>query len=323
MTAGISAIHSFCQGSTGSMLKRFIDTVREHIDGEIHLAEPLRKHTSFKVGGDAEALISPRDSNSAVWLYRFARHQGIPLTVLGAGSNVIVSDTGIEGIVMKLKGPSAGIRFIGNGRVKAGAGVLLMDLAKASAVEGLSGLEPIAGIPGTVGGAVVMNAGTDECEISDLLRHVEVLTSSGRRRVFQRNELSFHYRHSIFRESDWLILTAEFKLHADDPAKILGDIDSYVREREERLPYDVPSAGCVFKRPPGDYAGRLIEESGCKGMRIGGAVVSDRHANFIVNVGGATAADIIELITRVRKSVFERTGVYLELEQIPLGATIS
>lgn len=302
---------------------RFVGKIRESIDGDVLLSEPLCNHTTYCVGGDAEVLICPKNRRSAAWVYNFAKQERIPLVVLGAGSNVIAPDGGIEGIVLKMKTPEAEIHFIGNGRVQADSGVFLIDLARKAAREGLCGLENIAGIPGTVGGAIVMNAGTDEIEISELLHCIEVLTYAGRRRVFRKSELAFSYRHSIFRDAGWLILSAVLKLRSGDPVETIAKIDKILKEREERLPYDLPSAGSVFKRPPGDYAGRLIEEAGCKGMGVGGAVVSERHANFIVNKGNATSADIIELISRVRKKVYEKTGVYLDLEQIPLPTRVT
>jgi UDP-N-acetylmuramate dehydrogenase len=200
------------------------------------------------------------------------------------------------------------------------AGVPVLTLARTAAKKGLGGLVPIAGVPGTVGGAVLMNARVDKEDTASLLASVEVLTSSGKRRIFGRDEISFGYRTSIFKGSDWLILRAAFKLHPGDPVHLLEEIEHEWNTWRTNFPLEPPNAGSVFKRPPGDYAGRLIEEAGCKGLRVGGAVVSDRHANFILNTGEATAADISELISKVRRCTYEKTGVYLELEQIPLGS---
>ncbi|OQX91401.1 MAG: UDP-N-acetylenolpyruvoylglucosamine reductase [candidate division Zixibacteria bacterium 4484_95] len=188
-----------------------------------------------------------------------------------------------------------------------------------AARKNLVGLEAVACIPGTVGGAVVMNAGSDEGTTSDLLVRVEVVTSAGRRRVFMKNELSFGYRHSLFQGAEWLILSADFRMRHGDGTMAAEAIEAKIEERMRRYPMEFANAGSVFKRPKGDYAGRLIELSGCKGLRVGDAMVSERHANFIVNLGNATAADILGLISEVQKRVFEKTNVLLEPEQIWLG----
>lgn len=297
---------------------RIIDKIRRKIDGEVLQCEPLSRHTTYRVGGEAEVLVCAGNSDEAAWVYRFAKREGIPLTLLGAGSNVIAPDEGIEGIVLKLKSPSARIRFMEGGRVAADAGINILDLALAAAGKGLEGLRPIAGVPGTVGGAVLMNAKVVDEDTATLVDRVEVITSSGRRRVFQSKEMTFGYRKSIFQGCDWLILRAEFELRAGNPEEIVKSVESEWNRCRSNFPLDPPNAGSVFKRPAGDFAGRLIEEAGCKGLRVGGAVVSERHANFIHNVDSATTADILELISEVRRRVYRKTGIYLELEQIPL-----
>jgi len=288
------------------------------MSGTLLEKEPLSNHTTYRVGGAAELLVCPEDAEGIGWLYRFAKREGIPLVVIGAGSNVIAPDEGIEGLVLKTKRAVGGIRFTGGNRVEAEAGTGLTEFARAAAGKGLGGISSLAGIPGTVGGAVWMNAGTGEVETADLLVSVELLTSSGRRRRFKRGDLSFGYRRSIFQGSDWLILGAEFELPPGDPEGIEASIDSLIDERDRKYPMEYPSAGSVFKRPPGAFAGRLIEEAGCKGLRVGDAAVSERHANFIVNLGSAGSAEILELVALVRKRVFDETGVFLELEQIVL-----
>jgi UDP-N-acetylmuramate dehydrogenase len=280
-------------------------------------------HTTYRVGGAAEILVRPATAADAARLYRFARASGIPVTVIGAGSNVIAPDEGIAGVVIETKHALTEIAYHGSALVRAGAGVPLVDLARDAALRSLRGLEPVSCIPGTVGGAVVMNAGTRDGDTASVLERVGVCTSSGRTRIFAGSELGFGYRRSIVLGSDWLILWAELRLEPGDARDSLAAIDAQWNERKSKYPLDVPSAGSVFKRPPGDYAGRLIEASGCKGMRVGGALVSERHANFIVNTGSATASDITELIARVRKTVYDKTGTYLELEQIPLGVHAS
>jgi len=300
-----------------------LDKVRQCVRGEILLSEPLKNHTTYRVGGAAEVLVRPRTPAEAARLYALAKRSGIPLTVIGAGSNVIAPDEGIAGIVIATKGSFAKVSYAGKDTVRAEAGVALIDLAAAVARRGLGGLEPISCIPGTVGGAVVMNAGTREGDTGAVVTRVGVCTPPGRARVFEVRELGFGYRTSVLARSDWLVLWTEFRLTPADPRAVLGAMEAMRRERCEKYPLETPSAGSVFKRPPGAYAGRLIEMSGCKGMRVGDAIVSTQHANFIVNAGAATASDILELIARVRRTVYERTGTFLELEQIPLGGHAS
>jgi UDP-N-acetylmuramate dehydrogenase len=302
------------------MNKEIVRRIRETTAGGVYLDEPLARHTSYRVGGAAEVLVRPADAGDAARVYLFLKREKIPFLVIGAGSNVIAPDDGVEGAVIKTEAASARVLFPGGGRVRADAGVPFLDLVRSTAARGLAGLEPLAGIPGTVGGAVLMNAGTRDVETAQFLSRVEVLTSSGRRRMLAASECSFGYRRSVFLGTDWFVLGAEFKLVRGEPARSAKMIEEFLKEREAKYPLDTPSAGSVFKRPSGGYAGRLIEEAGCKGMRVGDAVVSAQHANFILNAGAATAADILELIGRVRAAVYEKSGVYLELEQIPLPA---
>jgi UDP-N-acetylmuramate dehydrogenase len=296
------------------MNSEHIKIIDENLDGDILLEEPLADHTTYKVGGKAECMVCPDSPENARWIYDYVKRESIPLTILGAGSNVIAPDAGIGGVVLKLQNRSARIDFPGDDMVACDAGVTLIDLARAAAKEGLCGLEAIAGIPGTIGGAVFMNAGTKDGDTASILEKVEVVTGEGKKRDFHVDELSFGYRTSALQKTDWLILRAAFRLKRGDPYHILQHIDMIFRDRQIKYPLDQPNAGSVFKRPSGDYAGRLIEETGCKGLTVGGASVSARHANFIINSGNATASDIIELISIMRKRVYDKFGVYLELE---------
>lgn len=305
------------------MQSLLLDKVRTCVRGEILQAEPLRNHTTYRVGGAAEVLIRPRTGAEAVRLYRLAKRDGIPFTVIGAGSNVIAPDQGIDGIVVETKDCLNQMTYVERDLVRAAAGVPLSVLAREAARKGLRGLEPLSCIPGTTGGAIVMNAGTRDGDTAGLLERVGVCTSIGRMRVFEARELGFGYRKSILSGSDWLVLWAEFRLTPGDPRTSLEAIDALWEERSRKYPLETPSAGSVFKRPPNDFAGRLIEMCGCKGMRIGDAIVSEQHANFIVNAGSATASDIMALIARVRAAVYDRTGIYLELEQVPIGVHAS
>lgn len=298
-----------------------IRTIRDRIGDRLRRSVPLREHTTYRVGGEAEFFVEPADEAEAEFVYREALRLGIPLTVIGWGSNVIAPDEGIGGIVLCTRIDEAPVAFPSGGTVYAGAGAGLMAIARAAAARGLGGMEGVAGIPGTLGGAVVMNAGTNEGDIASIVVSVTAVTPSGRRRTISRDDAGFGYRRSIFQDSGWLLLGARLRLSLSEPARILDRLDSIGEERAGKFPLDIPSAGSVFKRPPGDYAGRLIEAAGCKGMRVGGAMVSDRHANFIVNAGGATAADILRLVAELRRRVFETSGVWLEMEQIPLSRT--
>jgi UDP-N-acetylmuramate dehydrogenase len=301
------------------MDKKLIQEIRKNVAGIVLPGEPLARHTTYHVGGRAGVLVCPRDADDAARVYSFVKREGVRVIVIGGGSNIIAPDEGIDGVVLKTAASSARILFLGGGRVRSDAGVPLLDLVRETAVRGLSGLEPLAGIPGTVGGAVVMNAGTRDTETAQFLRRVDVLTVPGRRRTLATAECAFGYRRSVFPGTGWFILTAEFKLRRGDAAASAEMIDAFLKEREGKYPLDLPSAGSVFRRPPGDYAGRLIEEAGCKGMRVGDAEVSRLHANFIVNRGTAKASDVMELVSAIRSRVFEKSGIYLELEQIPLS----
>lgn len=299
-----------------------IKELERNLRGSVLRSEPLGGYTTYRTGGEAEVLIEPADEKDLVTAVRYASERGVPLTVLGAGSNVIAPDAGLEGLVLVIRRGLGSIRLLAGKRVRAGAGAMLDELIDAAGEEGLAGLEELAGIPGTVGGALFMNAGTRGAEISDRLSRLTVLTCSGSKRVLSSKELCFGYRESSLTDSGWLIISADFLLRSGDPAALCERAEEIRNSRRMKYPWNLPSAGSVFKHPAGRNAGRLIEEAGCKGMRSGGASVSDMHANFIVNDGGATSADIMDLVDRVRKSVFERFGVLLELEQILLGTVM-
>jgi UDP-N-acetylmuramate dehydrogenase len=297
------------------------DPIREleqAIQGRVLRTEQLRQYTTYRTGGEAEVLIQPSREKDLVTVVRLARERGIPLVVLGAGSNVIAPDDGLDGIVVVVRGCLDSMRFLSDMKARAGAGAMLDDLIDAAGARGYAGLEELAGIPGTVGGALYMNAGTRNAEISDCLSRLSVLTESGRKLVLDRSELHFEYRKSSLQDSGWLILSAEFQLSTGRTEALRSRAEEIRKSRQKRYPWDLPNAGSVFKHPPGGNAGRLIEEAGCKGLRVGDAAVSAVHANFIVNLGKARSADIVELIDLVESRVFEKTGIHLELEQIIL-----
>lgn len=290
------------------------------ISGRVIPRCSLREYTTYRVGGPAEALVIPAGSGDLERLSFFAGREGIPLTVLGAGSNVIVPDEGIEGIVAVAPAEPPPLAISDNGAAEAESGMMLEDLIRAAAGHGLGGLTSLAGIPGTVGGALMMNAGTNDGCISDHLESVTVTGRSGSRETIPSSSLGFGYRRSALAGMDTVILGAAFRFPPGDRDYIERRVKKILEERGAKFPCDLPSAGSVFKRPEGDYAGRLIEAAGCKGMHSGGAAVSGLHANFIVNTGDASAADIVGLIELVREKVLAASGITLELEQILLPA---
>jgi UDP-N-acetylmuramate dehydrogenase len=286
--------------------------------GGVRYDEPLARHVTFRIGGPADVLLLPRSLAHLIaavaWLYR----EGRPFVLLGRGSNVLVADRGVRGIVIKTGRGQEGVRYDGR-RIVAECGVSLPQLSRAAATRGLSGLEFAAGIPGSIGGAVVMNAGAHGCAMDGVIHSVRVLTPAGEQR-WSRDALHFRYRESRLQREPGIVLEAELDLHSADPAASLARLDEWLRERGDTQPLGPPSSGCVFRNPAGEHAGRLIDTAGGKGMRVGGAVVSDRHANYILNTDGATAADVLRLIGEVRARVEERTGIDLEPEIKLIGA---
>ncbi|MBI5184237.1 MAG: UDP-N-acetylmuramate dehydrogenase [Nitrospinae bacterium] len=279
--------------------------------------EPLAPYTSFKVGGKADLMLWAEDDGQLRRSLEFAGEKGLPARVIGRGSNILVSDQGIRGVVILLDGNYRKKTLLKNGEkskeIEAGAGVVLSGLAAFALKHGLTGMECLAGIPGTLGGALLMNAGAGGREIASLVESVRVMDMEGRARNLSREEIKFGYRWSSLRDMG-IILGAKLKLAAGEAGEILKKMKEHLQWRKNSQPLEFPSAGSVFKNPPGDCAGRLIESAGLKGTRAGGAEISRKHANFIVNTGGARASDIQELIDMARKKVMEKFGINLELE---------
>jgi len=278
--------------------------------GDVRQHEPMSRHTTMKAGGNADLLVVPHDVEELRRIVLAAHRSGLPLIVLG-GSNVIVQDGGITGVVVKLSRVNR-IRMIGSHRIEAEAGVLLPRLARAAARAGLSGLEFAIGIPGTVGGSIVMNAGTREGELAPRIDSVTLMRPDGELVILEREALHFRYRHAELPQG--CVVSARFDLKPSPAVEIEAAMKRMLDARSSTQPLHSPSAGCVFKNPPGDSAGRLIEAAGLKGCRIGDAQVSDRHANFIINRGRAQTRDILALIRHVGRQVERRFGVTLELE---------
>jgi UDP-N-acetylmuramate dehydrogenase len=278
----------------------------------------MSRHTSFGIGGPADVLVLPRTVPAARAAAQIATEHALPLHVLGDGSNVIVRDGGLRGIVLKIADNLAAAE-VHQQRIVAQGGARLGRLAHLAADASLTGLEFAVGIPGTVGGAAVMNAGAYGGEIGPLIAEVQTIAPDGDLHRRLRNELSFAYRDSSLRRAGEIVVGVVLELQPGDRERIQARMADIQQQRRDKQPISLPSAGSVFRRPENDYAGRLIEAAGLKGARIGGAEVSRKHAGFIVNRGAATAADVIKLIDHVRDTVAERSGVRLELEVRIIG----
>ena len=280
----------------------------------IYREEPMKNHTTFRIGGNAEVFAAPDSADGIERVLQICREENIPCTVIGNGSNLLVGDRGVCGVVLQIYRNYASIRIEGTD-LYVQAGALLGQTAAAAAREGLTGLEFASGIPGTIGGAAAMNAGAYGGELSQVVTAVTYLDGEGNEHTIPAAGCEFGYRSSIFaRHPDWLILKAEFSLPQGEAEEIRAKIEELARRRSEKQPLEYPSAGSMFKRPTGHFAAALIDQCGLKGVCVGGAQVSEKHAGFVVNRGGATCADVLELVERVKARVLAETGVALEME---------
>ncbi len=295
--------------------------IRGTLVGDMLVDESLSKHTSFRIGGPADVYYYPPDMENLISSLDLYHREGIPRFVIGNGTNLLVSDEGFRGLVIDLSRGFKAMRAKGT-TVTAGAGVTLQDFLMYLTERGLSGMEKLMGIPGQIGGCIRLNAGAFGSEIGDRLHSVEMLDTNGLPVHIERSSIRMEYRKTGF-PSDAIILEADFILDDGNPKDMERIQQGILSKRKEKQPLSLPSAGSVFKRPPGDYAGRLIEEAGCKGLRIGDAMISKKHANFIVNIRLATARDVWRLIEEVRERVFKRFGVTLELEIQSVGFSIT
>ncbi len=277
---------------------------------QIVLNADMRKYTTFQIGGPADILVMPRTIDEVLNALEFCREKSIPYFLLGQGSNILVRDKGIRGMVIKLGNCLKQLEISGSD-ILAQAGVSLSDLAWKAAKHGLSGLEFAEGIPGTLGGAVVMNAGAYGGEMQDIIYEVTAIDSEGHFRTFKREELEFGYRSSIFQKEFYIVLAARLHLQPGKPEEITATMTEYSRRRSEKQPLEYPSAGSTFKRPEGFFVGPIIEELGLKGFSVGGAQVSGKHAGFIINKGQAVAEDVIQLIRHLQEEIKEKHGVDL------------
>ena len=278
---------------------------------ELREQEPMSSYTTFRIGGPARLIALPRCRKEAIAAVQAARELDISPFFLGNGSNLLVSDQGYAGFVLK----TAGLDDVQevNHRLRAESGIPLARLAMAALGRGLTGLEFAHGIPGTLGGGVLMNAGAYGGEMVQVVKEVAAAGRSGVETV-PAEQCGFSYRRSAFSDGERVILGAKFHLEPDDPAAIRGRMDELARRRKEKQPLEYPSAGSMFKRPAGHFAAALIEQCGLKGLTVGGAQVSEKHAGFVINRGGATCADVLALVDQVKERVLQQTGVELEME---------
>ncbi len=290
-------------------------------NSEIKTNEDMSKHTSFKVGGKADIFIKINDIQDLKYILDFTKKNNIPLTIIGNGSNVLVKDNGIRGITIYLNFDDIQIDEKQNGEVivTVGSGVKLAMLAVILQKKGIAGFEFASGIPGTIGGAIRMNAGAYGKEMKEVVENVTYIDEEGNKHKLENEQMDFSYRHSRFKEKQEIIIEAQLKFQKEDAEKIKERMDEYRKARMEKQPIDMPSAGSTFKRGTNYISAKLIDDAGLKGYEIGGAQVSEKHAGFIVNKGNATAQDILDLIDYVIKVVYEKFGKILELEVEVIG----
>lgn len=276
--------------------------------------EPMSAHTSFKIGGEAALFIVPKDSDSLKSVIKRCKECLARVIILGNGSNMLFADGKIDAVVISMCLESAEVSYLGAGRIKSDAGVSLMRVCRLALSNSLSGLEFAYGIPGSVGGAVYMNAGAYGGEIKDIIEKCEYLTPQGEIKVMNKDDMHLGYRKSIFSENLGVVLSATFALKDGNAEEIKLKMDDFMSRRKSKQPLEYPSAGSVFKRPEGYFAGALIEECSLKGYSIGGAQVSEKHAGFIINKGSASAKDVMDLIEYIKDKVLKEKGVKLEPE---------
>lgn len=290
-----------------------------YLDWEfIHPDQPMSEYTSFRAGGKALCLVEVRNINELRRVLTCIRKNSLRYVILGFGTNTIVEDEGYDGVIVKLVGDFNKIDFRGND-VICGAGAPLPKASRMSAELWLTGLEFACGIPGTVGGAIRQNAGAHGSQMSDIVKRVKVLNSAGEEIILHPYEMDFGYRHSIFCNKKYVILEAVLELKKGDKNVISERIDKYTQERKSKQPLDYPNAGCIFKNPPEGFAAKYIQDAGLAGEYIGGATVSTKHCGFIINEANATATDILDLMDKVRGTVYRDYSVWLEPEITIIG----
>lgn len=286
-------------------------------EDQIELNAKMSEHIYFKVGGPADVLVNPVNVDQVIKTLEICKNNNIPYYVIGNGSNLLVKDGGIRGVVIKLCKLDK-VSVDGN-KVSSCCGALLKDVSNAAVKASLSGFEFACGIPGSVGGAVFMNAGAYDGEISNVILEAEVIDDKGNVIVYSNDELELGYRTSKVMKEGFIVLSATFELNNGENEKIQGRVNDLTQKREDRQPLEYPSAGSTFKRPEGYFAGKLIQDAGLKGFSIGGAAVSEKHSGFVINKGGATAKDILDLINHIQDEVKKQFGVDLHPEVRIIG----
>ena len=294
------------------------EVLKQKMPGHVFCNEPMKKHTSFKIGGPADILVQPQDADALAQALAVARDYEVPVTILGNGSNVLVRDKGIRGLVIKIGNALKTFRQDGE-RLYFGAGYSLALASRKAWECGLSGMEFAVGIPGSIGGAVYMNAGAYNGEMKCVVENVRVMDMAGKAIELTAKDLQFGYRKTSLQQSGYIITEVCLKMQPGDKDAIKAMMDDFSSRRISKQPLELPSAGSMFKRPPGHFAGTLIEQAGLKGYTVGGAQVSEKHAGFVVNRGSATAADVLQLIADVRRIVMEKAGVELHPEVLVIG----
>lgn len=281
--------------------------------------ESMSEHTTFRIGGPADLFVVPTTVEGLAAVVSACNKEGVYCFILGNGSNVLVSDKGIRGVVVSTAACLNNIELIGAYEIKCGAGVKLSRLSDLACENSLTGAEFAWGIPGTVGGAVYMNAGAYDGEMKDILVSCEYLTPDGELHTMLADEMDLSYRHSAFSENGYVIVSATVRLKAGDKGEIRAKMDDFMHRRKSKQPLEFPSAGSTFKRPVGGFAAALIDECGLKGYSVGGAEVSEKHAGFVINKGGATCFDVMRLVEHIKKEVFLKKSINLECEIRVIG----
>lgn len=300
------------------MNDQFLTELQNVMGGSgIFMEEPMKKHTTFRVGGPADVLVQP-DETALAAILALCRQYHVPYSFIGNGSNLLVGDKGIRGVVIKMTDPMGNIEVDGT-KITAQAGAMLSKIANTAASNGLGGMEFAAGIPGSVGGAVVMNAGAYGGEMKDIIEKVYVLDENGAQLELDRDALDLGYRHSCIPEKKYIVTKVVLELVPRNEAEIRSEMKELNEKRAEKQPLQYPSAGSTFKRPEGYFAGKLIMDAGLRGYQVGGAQVSEKHCGFVINKGDATAADICQLMRDVSDKVQAQFGVVLEPEVKMIG----
>lgn len=300
------------------MHQEFCDKLKTIVSADAILVnEPMSKHTTFRIGGNADVFVSPEVSQVSA-LIALAKEYEVPVTVIGNGSNLLVGDKGIRGLVLSFGKEAEAIHLEGN-RMTVAAGTILAKAAAEAAKNSLTGLEFAAGIPGSFGGAIVMNAGAYGGEMKDVVISAKVLTPTGEIKELSNEELELSYRHSCIPEEDYIVLEATLELEPGEESAIREKMADFKNRRVEKQPLEYPSAGSTFKRPEGYFAGKLIQDANLRGYQVGGAQVSEKHCGFVINKGNATAADVLQLIQDVKRIVYDTFQVELEPEVKMIG----